>query len=201
MDEKQRSKTGNIILLMIYLALVFGLGYMFILNEQLSTKLDRQSSVLREFNVSENSIKNDTERLRNDLNRISKSFKYIVDGKELSGDKLIAYIEKIEKERDSIKNVYDYAKGSYGFKIKVDIVKSGNTTTTTTSTVSGTRADSAKVTYYFFKDRIFKKKGYWYADGTSKKDLEKIEKVINEELMPQAREILKKHGDTSKKNN
>lgn len=168
-------------LFLIYIASLILLGgYLGFENDRLKNVIVEQNEFIKQVTGKDSVFINQTNKYQDSLSQYTEKISFHLKGKPVTSDQFIDAYRKLEDERDSLKDVYDYARKAYGFDIKVTKKETKNTITTTLGPKGKTRADSADITYYFFKDRIKFKKGSWYADLTSKEDVEEVQKEIDE---------------------
>ena len=175
MEAKTKRKIGDLIFIIIYICLASGMAYTYYLYENTKDIVVEQNAFIKQITGKDSVFLDESKKYQDSLHKITEKFYWYIDGKEVGADQFLQAYKKLERERDSIKAMYNHAQGIYGFRVKYKRWKKGDTTYTNTSTIGTTRADSAALTYYFFKDRIKKDKdGSWTAYLDSEEFTDKL---------------------------
>ncbi|MNL43111.1 hypothetical protein D3C87_1656080 [compost metagenome] len=109
----------------------------------------------------------ESKKYRDSLVSYTSETTFLTGGKELTSDQFVKAFDKIRQERDSLQSLYDYAKGIYGFEVRVKITSDS---TQTLYRKGDSKADSAEIALLYFHDRIKLRNNVWtvYPDGIPK---------------------------------
>lgn len=193
-------KIKNIVAFLLsitFVSLLFS-GYLLYSNQQKIEIIKTQEHLLKKNSNNDKKYMDSARKITDSIKHIASQITYTINGKSYSSDEFIDKYLQMSHEKDRYMTMYEMAKKEYGFIINSSINK--NDIIYTWGPFS--RADSAQLTYKLFKNRIKRNsKDEWIYDGTTKKDIEAIDKQLKKEVIPLTRDILKGSTDTSKKTN
>lgn len=175
-----KRKIISVVFLTYIVSIVLVGGYLFYENTVLQDVITEQNEFIKQVTGKDSVFIDQSNKYQDSLSKYTEKISFHLKGKPVTSEQFTDAYYKLDDERDSLKMLYDYAKRTYGFNVKLSKKHSKGSTTTTLSSPLNTRADSADITYYFFKHRIKLKNGSWTADQTSKEDVEKINRHLDE---------------------
>jgi len=182
-----KQKIAGLVLVFLLIIILVGSAYLLYDNERLNEIIVTQNNFIKDVTGKDSVFINQSKKYRDSLDNFTKKFTYYLDGKVVNSEQFFAAYKLLQTQKDSITYMYDHAKKLYGFDIESRHI---NDSTIVTRRRRFTRADSADITYYFFKDRIRKdKRNTWSADQTSAADIKEVNKKL-EELAKKAKLVI-----------
>lgn len=149
-------------------------------NNRLNSVIEEQNQLIKLTTGKDSKYLMDSKKYKDSIDKFTQRLTLITDGKKLNTFQILDAYHELESKNDSLSILLDIAKKEYGIKFK--ITKKGNTISY--GTLGNTRADSASILYPYFKDKLKKRKGSWYIDHYSEREIKEFEESIDKKLKP-----------------